>query len=144
MIAGEDTWAAGEAWIMHGEADYLPNAEACLLWPKELSNLPNKSIVYISGPVTGIPNHNKPQFELAEKMLLKRFQAFNPSRIDWPTGRVLEGLPLWQYFMHHCVKAIPDCDAMLMLPNWQNSKGAMWEHKIAEMLGLPIFYSPVV
>jgi len=46
--------------------------------------------------------------------------------------------------MAHCVKALPDCDSMLMLPDWQNSKGAKEEHRIAKMLGMPIYYSPVL
>jgi hypothetical protein len=99
--------------------------------------------VYISGPMTGIPNLNFPQFEAAENVVkCALLECFNPIHIPAPLT-ALKGDALWRYYMHHCVRAIPDCDAMLMLPNWQNSKGAVWEHRIAEMLGLTILYSPV-
>jgi len=32
---------------------------------------------------------------------------------------------------------------MRMLPDWQNSKGAVWEHRIAKLLGLEITYCHV-
>jgi hypothetical protein len=34
-----------------------------------------------------------------------------------------------------------DADALLMLPNWHESKGARIEHAIAGVFGVPVFYS---
>jgi hypothetical protein len=113
------------------------------LTPDRLNTLDKNSIIYISGPVTGIPDLNRPVFEEAASMLLAAgYPLFNPSHIE-PPKTELKGDDLWRYYMHHCITALPSCGAILMLPNWQNSKGAVWEHRIAEMLGLTILYSPV-
>lgn len=102
------------------------------------------SRMYVSGPVTGIPELNKPQFMEAELFVRSLgFQVWNPQHIPSPEVP-LEGDDLWKWYMHFCVRAIPLCDSMLMLPDWQNSKGAVWEHRIAKMLGLEIYYSPVI
>lgn len=150
MIPTERKNAAAACWLRpsdigktpHGAMDYLN----CDLWPmlaRHQCPQPN-TVVYISGPVTGIPEGNRPLFMLAQRMLLSAgCSVFNPSHIDWPVDP-LEGDALWQYFMAFCVAAIPLCDSMLMLPNWQNSKGAKEEHRIAKMLGLTIYYSPVL
>lgn len=102
------------------------------------------SKIYISGPVTGIKNDNKEQFQEAETFLCScGFEVWNPQRVPHPQF-TLEPDDLWKWFMHFCVRAIPLCDSMLMLPDWQNSKGAVQEHRIAQMLGLAIYYSPVL
>jgi len=100
--------------------------------------------IYISGPVTGIPDGNKPKFMAAEYMLRKLgFHVFNPATIPWPSIPIEDDTELWKYFMHHCVAALPNCDSIFMLAGWQNSKGAVWEHRIAQMLGLYTVYAPV-
>lgn len=102
------------------------------------------SRIYISGPVSNKPDYNTEQFTEAEIFLRScGFQTWNPRRIAIP-AEVLSDEELWQYCMHFCVRAIPLCDSMLMLPDWQNSKGAVQEHRIAKSLGLEIYYSPVL
>lgn len=102
------------------------------------------SKIYISGPVTGKENHNIEQFKEAEVFLRScGFEVWNPLEIQLPEVKFSKE-ELWQYCMHFCVRAIPLCDSMLMLPDWQNSKGAVQEHRIAQMLGLAIYYSPVL
>lgn len=109
--------------------------------------------VYISGPITDIPNLNRDAFDHEERLLREvGEEVFNPHTICMPAPDTLaewEALGdmkdrLWRYFMKICVAQIPLCDEMRMLPNWQNSKGAVWEHRIAMMLGLKVTYCPVV
>ena len=104
--------------------------------------------VYISGPITGIPNLNRDAFDHEERLLREAgYEVFNPHIITPPSEEQLEdfGRPenVWRYYMRICVGQIPLCDSMRMLPHWQNSKGAVWEHRIASMLGLEITYCPV-
>jgi len=148
MIPAERRDAASACWLKpadlgkmpHGGMDYMN----CDLWPVQNTVPQANTVCYISGPVTGIPEGNRPTFLLAQRMLLSAgCHVFNPSHIDWPIDP-LEGEKLWQYFMAFCVAAIPLCDSLLMLPDWQNSKGAKEEHRIAKMLGLVIYYSPVL
>lgn len=109
---------------------------------KEAMPIANQ-VVYISGPVTGLPDNNEDAFLEAERLLLSLgCKTFNPQHIRKPVDP-LEGEDLWRYYMHYCVAALPLCSAVFMLPDWQNSSGAKWEHRIATMLGLDVFYAPV-
>lgn len=104
--------------------------------------------VYISGPITGYPNLNKDAFDYEERLLKEAgFEVFNPQSIEPPVRehweKALSEVEVWRYYMKICVGQIPLCDEMRMLPHWQNSKGAVWEHNIAQMLGLEITYCPV-
>lgn len=146
MIPLERRDAAVSCWLKptdlartpHGAMDYA----RCDLWPITAHKPQPNTIVYISGPVTDMPESNRPQFAKAQQMLLSAgCSVFNPSHIEGPIDP-LKGDELWAYYMHFCVKALPDCDAVLFLPDWQNSKGAKWEHRIAEILRLQVFYSP--
>lgn len=108
------------------------------------------TLVFISGPITSGGTaeladtaSNLALFKRAERLLLSLgCHVFNPTHIQGPVDP-LRGESLWQYYMHFCVRALPECDSVFFLPDWQNSKGARWEHKIAEMLGLPCLYAPV-
>lgn len=146
MIPLERDNADEKCWKSHDTIDQwqrMLEPTRCILFPNGNAPQANET-VYISGPVTGIPEGNKPKFLLAEQMLLSHgCHVFNPTNIEWPIDP-LEGEALWRYFMHFCVRNMPECDSVLMLPDWQNSKGAKWEHRIAEMLGLAIYYSPVI
>lgn len=108
--------------------------------------------VYISGPITGIPSLNIPRFDEEEYSLrAEGYEVFNPHSIAWPSEITLAewralGIydkELWLYFMRICIGQIPLCDEMRMLPHWQNSKGAVREHRIAEWLEMPISYCHV-
>lgn len=153
MIPSERSNASAACWLKPSDLGKMPhgamNFYDCDLWSRlplgVSSDAPQpNTTVYISGPVTGIPELNRPQFMLAQRMLLSSgCSVFNPSHIDGPIDP-LKGDEMWQYYMHYCVQAIPSCHSMLMLPHWQNSKGAKEEHRIAKMLGLTIYYSPVL
>lgn len=47
----------------------------------------------------------------------------------------------WRDYMAEDIKALLYCDAIFMLDNWTNSKGAKIEHDIAQGLGLSVYYS---
>jgi len=111
--------------------------------------------VYISGPITGKPNLNRDAFDHEERLLREAgYETFNPHSITPPDQMEIEGWisvlgpeqaqeKLWRYYMRICVGQILLCDEMRMLPDWQNSKGAVWEHRIAKMLGLEVTYCHV-
>jgi hypothetical protein len=124
----------------------FPSAE--VLFNKAANAMPlANTLVYISGPVSGATPEsiasNLKVFEEAQRLLLSMgCDVFNPALIQGPIDP-LKDEALWQYYMHFCVRALPECDSIFMLPGWQNSKGAKWEHRIADMLGLPKFYAHV-
>ena len=150
MIPLERRDAAVSCWLTPSALGSMPHgksdASTHSLWPLGKVVPQSNEVFYISGIVSsgGDINANKRVFEDAQRMLLSAgCSVFNPIHIEGPIDP-LQGDALWSYFMHFCIRAIPECDGMLMLPNWQNSKGAKWEHRIAEMLGLRICYSPVL
>lgn len=46
----------------------------------------------------------------------------------------------WQRWLNGDLEIIRRCDAIYMLDNWKDSKGAKLEHKLAVELGLEIYY----
>ena len=47
---------------------------------------------------------------------------------------------LWQYYMRESIKLLMDCDQIYMLEDWENSRGARLEQKIALELSMPRMY----
>ena len=89
--------------------------------------------VYVSGPMTGIPDHNFPLFKRVTKQLRDSgYVVMCPTEIN----------PLhdtsWLDCMRNDIKALCECDMIFLLPGWENSKGATLEHDIALRLGLKI------
>jgi len=150
-IAPERTDADNGCWKVPAELDQmdkLMDPWSDWLFNKAQGGMPQPNqLVYIAGPIThetpeGI-QENLAVFKRAERLLLSLgCHVFNPAHIQGPIDP-LKDEALWQYYMHFCVRALPECDCVFFLPDWQNSKGARWEHKIAEILGLGKFYAHV-
>lgn len=88
--------------------------------------------VYISGAITNNPNYKK-DFAIAEKSLKEQgYKVFNPASLGEVDGWT------WKDYMKRDIKQLMECDAILLLDNWVNSKGARLEAIIAKNLGLKI------
>jgi hypothetical protein len=88
--------------------------------------------VYISGPMTGIPEFNYPAFEAAEKIVSAAgYDPVSPHRAP--------KLETWKEYMRYDIKLLMDCQAIAMLPGWENSKGANIEFDIANRLDFYIW-----
>lgn len=93
--------------------------------------------IYISGPITGIKNYNREAFESAERDLLDAgYVAVSPFRIG-----VTSKHKKWNDYMREDIKALMDVDGVLVLPGYQQSKGAMEEIRVAQSVEIPLFYS---
>jgi nucleoside 2-deoxyribosyltransferase len=90
--------------------------------------------IYIAGPITGIKDDNKPEFDKSETFLCGLgLEVVNPQK---------NGLPKNAPWVSHMKTDIPNmlkCDAIYALNGWHNSKGARAEIHLAEALGIPIF-----
>jgi hypothetical protein len=96
------------------------------------------STIYIAGPMTGLPELNFPAFHACARNLRAiGHQVINPAEIN--TDHSLS----WEACMRKDIAALVTCDAIHLLPGWQDSKGATLEHHIAERLGLAISFAPV-
>lgn len=90
--------------------------------------------VYISGPMTGMPDFNYPAFYEAEERLFQAgYEPVNPARHFG--GRT--DLPR-EVYMRADIKALMSCEGVWMLTGWRTSKGADLEYKIARELGLVV------
>lgn len=88
--------------------------------------------IYLSGPMTGVENY-KIIFNLYEDTLTNLgFSVFNPAWFDYKNG--------WSYdeILDLDLAALKNCQAILMLPGWEKSKGACIEYGYAKALGLSI------
>lgn len=91
----------------------------------------------------GYPPSNFPAFNAAAAVLRGRgYDVVNPAEIDPGIPEPAEGAPEWEGFYLAClradIKALCDCDALALLPGWENSKGAHLELHIAHRLGLRV------
>ena len=90
--------------------------------------------VYISGKITGLPLADAiGNFQEAEQRLKRAgFKTFNPFNngldIDAP----------YEEHMRADLKALETCDAIYLMDNWTNSKGARAEYEKALELELDI------
>lgn len=92
--------------------------------------------VYISGPMSGLPQLNFPAFHAAAQQLRGLgLNAVNPAEIN-PDSAMS-----WEACMRADIKALCDCDAIALLPGWERSKGAHLELHIAHRLNLDVVYT---
>jgi Domain of unknown function (DUF4406) len=89
--------------------------------------------VYLSGPMTGLPDNNFPAFHAVAKALREAGEdVVNPAEIN-PDASLS-----WEQCMRADIKALCDCDEIFLLPGWEKSKGAHLELHIAHRLGLKV------
>jgi len=91
--------------------------------------------VFISGPMTGLPEFNYQAFHNEAKRLRDcGHTVINPAELN-ATRSTREA------HMRKDIAALCECDAIQQLSGWQDSKGAALELAIAKEIGCTI-YSP--
>lgn len=90
--------------------------------------------IYISGPMTGIPQYNSPAFfAAADTIALNGHEPINPAE------HVTETDKPWEWFMRKDLRLLLDADAVCLLPGWALSPGATLEAHVALSLGMRLF-----
>ena len=101
---------------------------------------PSIRTIYLSGPMTGLPNYNYPAFLLAaNEFRAKGYFVLNPA--DDNGGDTSREYPLTTY-MRKDIHSVLCADAVVVLPEWQGSPGARCEVRVAQAIGLPVFNFP--
>lgn len=101
---------------------------------------PPERVIYISGPMRGMPEHNYPAFHAAEEEIRgwgTYDDVVNPARHF--EGRT--DLDSETYLRKDVRMMAERCTAIYLMPGWQNSAGARIEYAVAQGLGMDIVTS---
>lgn len=94
--------------------------------------------VYLSGPMSGLPELNYPTFHAAAHALRRiGYTVVNPAEFETDTTG-LDEAQAWRAYMQVDIKALVECDGIVMLPAWPESRGATLERSIAQGLGMRV------
>lgn len=99
-----------------------------------LLEIDEHSVVYIAGPMSGLPDFNRESFWIMEHCLKMRgCRVLSPARyekLDLP----------YCWYMRMGLNMVISADTVVMLNGWSNSKGANIEHRVATAIENRIFY----
>lgn len=90
-------------------------------------------IVYVAGPMTGLPEYNYPAFNAAaEHLTAAGHRVLNPARHGLVDGWT------WQDYMRAALIDVATAEGVALLPWWQTSKGARLERHVTTTLDLDV------
>lgn len=90
-------------------------------------------LIYIAGKMTGLPDFNYPAFHAeAARLRAMGFEVLNPAENPEPPCGT------WAGYMRLAIAQLVQCDAVRLLPGWEDSSGARLEENIAMRLGMTI------
>lgn len=88
--------------------------------------------VYVAGPMSGIAEFNRPAFMVAESYLRDQgLRVMNPAVLP-------DGFSHEQY-LSIALPMLRACEAVVFLPGWRESVGAMMEYDEAQRAMMPCF-----
>lgn len=105
--------------------------------------------IYVAGPMTGLANLNFPAFHReAARLRAEGFEVVNPAEINGGADELVAMAGMddrqlaahWRECMRNDIRELVSCDAIVMLPGWEHSRGATLEHHIAKALGIAVEY----
>lgn len=102
--------------------------------------------LYVAGKISGLPwAEVTAKFGAAQVALeVKGFAVVNPLAVVSkhhgisPKADRLLDTP-WEWCMRWCIASLTNCDAVVMLPCWADSRGATLERYLAGSLNIPVF-----
>ncbi len=114
----------------HWYASYKLRLEAQRVW---LQHILPAEVVYLSGPMSGLPDFNKPNFWMMEH-ILKQTSCIVKSPAHYDHDYTYE------WAMREGFRMIIDSQVIVMLLGWEKSEGAKAELKMAQMCGCRTYY----
>jgi hypothetical protein len=91
-------------------------------------------VIYLSGPMTGIKDLNRPRFNKAAKALRKKgYHVINPPELD-----KLSPQRTWEGCLRRDITQLMRCKEIATLPGWKKSRGACLEIYIGKALKMPV------
>lgn len=88
---------------------------------------------YVAGPMSSLPELNYPAFHQAAATLRGAgLQVENPAENPAPA------CGSWLAYMRMAVRQVSTVDVVVLLPGWENSRGARVERELAHGMGLEV------
>lgn len=96
--------------------------------------------IYISGPMTGYDDMNFPAFYEMENKLKNYIdvEVVNPAKVSHLAEEKYKN-PSYFDYLREDFRVLLDCDAVVMLTGWKESRGCMAELALAKALSIPFF-----
>lgn len=92
-------------------------------------------MIYLSGPMSGLPDSNFPAFHAeAARLRALGHHVLNPAE------NVIPGNDQWLDYMRLAISQLIKCDCVHLLPGWERSRGACIERRLAVDLGMRVEY----
>ena len=88
--------------------------------------------LYLSGKITGDPDYKKKFREARFQLEAAGYEVLDPTNFDLPED------VSWEEAMRFDLRKMLCCDAVAVLPDWQDSKGAIIETRLARELGIKV------
>lgn len=142
-----ESWSIdyNNAWHYAGLPDQVTHDIDDSLLPIKLNG--TRATVYLAGKMTGLPLYGFPIFDAArDDLTAKGFKVISPADIDREVGfdpsvGTLDDFDL-PAAIRRDVDAILGCDAVVLLPGHESSKGATAERCVAKWAGIPCYTYP--
>jgi len=101
-------------------------------------------LIYIAGPYRG-PNTwaIEQNIRRAEDAAVLVWRAGHAALCPHANARHMEGVTSDEHVLAGTMEMLRRCDAVLLIPGWQASRGAVAEQEEAVNLGLPVFNSEI-
>lgn len=97
--------------------------------------------VYLSGKIAGLSEEEyKQNFAQAAIDALAFFPDEQVTIVNPATLPAIHNS--WADYLLRDLMLLKDCDAIVMMTGWMESKGALTEHAFAEGMGIDIYYLP--
>ena len=98
--------------------------------------MPSRGMIYLSGPMSGLPDFNFSAFRAeAARLRVLGHAVINPAEIN--TDHSLS----WEECLRADIRSLCECDTLAYMPDWEASKGVHLEMSIAHRLGIKIVAS---
>ena len=123
-----------EPQVIHLVGDGGPNVD----WPDF------EGAIYLCGPVTGVQDFNCNTFREAKKLLVaKGYQhIIDPVEETERHDEMLDidrGSAEWHDYMLVAVRKLVECQTIILLPGWAESRGAVSELNLAISLKMGVY-----
>lgn len=97
-----------------------------------------RAVYYLSGPMTGQPGNGVPAFTAAAAALRARgLRLVVPHEVTGELAAADGDPAAWPDLVRADLRAMLDCDGIILLEGWQGSRGARLELTVAAGLGWP-------